>query len=89
MNMMDDPAIRFAGRPERVFVSVDERTGRSTMSFAPVGVGTPVVREADARGEGAMLTAQAIAVMYAGCVIVGPHFHTSRPPGSKSLRRRR
>ncbi len=85
---MNDPAIRFAGRPERVFISVDERTGRSTLSFAPADVATPVVRETDARAEQAMLAARAIATMYAGCVIVGPHFHASRPPGSPARRRR-
>jgi hypothetical protein len=85
---MNDPAIRFSQRPERVFISVDERTGRSTLSFAPVGAGAPVVREADARGEQAMLAARAIVTMYAGCVIVGPHFHASRPPGRPARRRR-
>ena len=86
---MNEPAIRFSGRPERIFVSVDERTGRSTLSFAPTGVGGPVVREGDARGEQAMTAARAIAATYAGCVIAGPHFHTSREPGSPSPRRRR
>ncbi len=86
---MDDSAIRFAGRPERVFISVDERTGRSTLSFAPAGVGTPVICEADASGQQAMLTARTIAAKYAGCVIVGPHFHTSRLPGSRPVRRGR
>ena len=86
---MNDAPIRFVGRPERIFVSVDERTGRSTTSFAPTGVGAPVVREDDARGEQAMGAARAIAASYAGCVIAGPHFHSSRPPGSPSPRRRR
>jgi hypothetical protein len=86
---MDDAAIRFAGRPERVFISIDERTGRSTLSFAPAGVGTPVIYEADERGQQATLAARAIVAKYAGCVIVGPHFHTSRPPGSPAARRRR
>ena len=86
---MEDIAIRFAGRPERVFISVDERTGRSTLSFAPNGVGTPVVREADANGQQAMDAARAIVARYAGCVIVGPHFHSSRPPGSRPVRRGR
>ncbi len=86
---MSDGAIRFSGRPERIFISVDERTARSTLSFAPPGVGAPVVREADARGELAIAAARSIASTYTGCVIVGPHFHTSRPPGSRSPRRRR
>lgn len=81
--------IRFSGQPERVFVSVDERTGRSTLSFAPNGVGTPVVHEADARGDAAMAEARAIVASHTGCVIVGPHFHASRPPGSGGARRRR
>jgi hypothetical protein len=86
---MNDPAIRFSGRPERIFISIDERTARSTLSFAPPGVGSPVVREADGDGEQAIAAARAIASSYAGCVIVGPHFHSSRPPGSPSPRRRR
>ncbi|HTJ47195.1 MAG TPA: hypothetical protein VL463_34075 [Kofleriaceae bacterium] len=86
---MEDSAIRFSGRPERVFISVDERTGRSTLSFAPTGVGAPLIREGDASGEAAMVTARAIVAKYDGCVIVGPHFHASRPPGSPTGRRRR
>lgn len=86
---MDDAAIRLAGRPERVFISVDERTGRSTLSFAPEGVGAPVVTESDASGQQATVAARAIAAKYAGCVVVGPHFHSSRPPGAPSPRRRR
>jgi hypothetical protein len=86
---MNDVPIRLAGRPERIFVSVDERTGRSTLSFAPPDVGAPVVREGDARGEQAMAAARAIAASHAGCVVAGPHFHTSREPGSPSPRRRR
>jgi hypothetical protein len=86
---MNDAMIRLSGRPERIFVSVDERTGRSTLSFAPAEVGAPVVREDDARGEQAMEAARAIAASYSGCVIAGPHFHASRPPGTARVRRRR
>lgn len=85
---MSDPAIQLRGRPERIFVSVDERTGRSALSFAPPGIGGTVVREGDARGEGAMAVARGLATSYPGCIVTGPHFHTSKAEGSKPRRRR-
>jgi hypothetical protein len=81
--------VALAGTPARIFVSVDERTGRSTLSFAPREVGQPIVADGDARGEQAITTARAIAAAHAGCVVDGPHFHTSRPPGSPKPRRGR
>ncbi|HVV85373.1 MAG TPA: hypothetical protein VHE35_20070 [Kofleriaceae bacterium] len=86
---MDEAPIRFAGRPERVFISVDERTGVSTLSFAPPGVADPIVRADDARGQQALQAARGIVATHAGCVIVGPHFHTSKPGGATKPRRRR
>jgi hypothetical protein len=86
---MQAAAIRFMGRPERIFISVDERTGRSTLSFAPADVSGPVVNEADAAGQQAMVTAREIAATYSGCAIVGPHFHSSPPPGKPARKRRR
>jgi len=71
--------------PERVFVSVDERTARSTVSFWPTGVGEPFQFEGDGRGESAMTEARKIAARFPGCTIQGPHFHTSK----EGVRRRR
>ena len=71
------PALR--GRPERIFVSVDESTGRSTISFAPNDVGSPVIREDDKTGQLAMKEARTISEKYPGCTIHGPHFHAARP----------
>jgi hypothetical protein len=76
------------GAPERVFVSVDESTGRSTVSFAPPTVGDPVPRDGDPQGVAAVASARAIVAAYPGCTIVGPHFHASAQ-GKPRLRRRR
>lgn len=75
--MNDETTPKLAGSPERIFISVDESTGRSTMSFAPAGVGPPIPREDDLRGEVALKAAKSIAATYPGCTIVGPHFHAS------------
>jgi hypothetical protein len=79
---------RLRGRPERVFVSVDESTGRSTISFHPSDVGDPVMREDDKTGQLAMVEARSISEKYPGCVISGPHFHAARPPGRMRMKRR-
>jgi hypothetical protein len=79
--------IRLSGRPERIFVSVDERTGRSTTSFMPREVSAPIVREDDAKGEHALVAARAIAASHPGCAIEGPHFHASRAEGAPKSRR--
>lgn len=71
------PIPQLTGAPERIFVSVDESTGRSTLSFFPTGVGAPIPREDDKTGDAAMKDARAIAAAYPGCVVVGPHFHAS------------
>lgn len=86
--MVHEDVLGLTGKPERIFVSVDQRTGRSTMSFAPREVGNPVVREADAGGAQALTAARAIAARYPGCGIVGPHFHASKA-GGKTRRRGR
>ena len=83
--MNDQP--RVLGRPERIFVSVDASTGRSTISFAPADVGSPFQREGDADGARAMRDAQAILARYPGATIHGPHFHTA-PTGRARPRRR-
>ena len=70
---------RLIGRPERIFISVDESLARSTLSFAPNDVGSPIQLENDPRGEEAVAHAREIAAAYPGSVVVGPHFHTGRP----------
>lgn len=84
---MSTTATRLRGRPERVFVSVDESTGKSTVSFHPADVGAPVQHEGDAKGDAAMKEARSIAEKFPGCTVHGPHFHTARPAG-KAMRRR-
>ena len=83
--MSDQP--RVISRPDRIFVSVDESTGRSTISFSPPDVGAPFQREGDRDGALAMRDAQAILVRYPGATIHGPHFHTS--PTNRMRQRRR
>ena len=83
--MNDQP--RVVGRPERIFVSVDASTGRSTISFAPPDAGSPFQRDGDADGARAMRDAQAILAKYPGATIHGPHFHTA-PTGRARPRRR-
>lgn len=75
-------------RPDRIFISVDESTGRSTISFAPPEVGRPIVHEQDGKAELAMRDARAISERYPGSSIHGPHFHAARPPGRKRLVRK-
>ena len=77
------------GNPDRVFVSVDERTGRSTISYFPADVGPPhQVETEDRSGAVAMAEARKIAARYPGCIVDGPHFHTSKEGGAKRGRRR-
>ena len=77
------------GTPDRVFVSVDERTGRSTISFFPADVGPPYQMDTEDRsGNEAMAEAKKIAAKYPGCSVDGPHFHTSKEGGVRRGRRR-
>jgi ABC-type nickel/cobalt efflux system permease component RcnA len=76
------------GRPEKIFVSVDESTGRSTVSFQPADVGSPVQHDDDHKGVTAMADAAAIVAKYPGCTVHGPHFHAARPAGRTKLRKR-
>ncbi|HMG21587.1 MAG TPA: hypothetical protein VK607_09735 [Kofleriaceae bacterium] len=78
---------RVQTRPDRIFVSVDASTGRSTISFAPPDAGSPFQREGDADGSHAMKDAQAIVARYPGVTIHGPHFHAA--PTSRARPRRR
>ncbi len=79
---------RLKGRPERIFVSVDQSTNRSTISFQPAGVGEPIVRENDRTGDVAMRAAKAISNGHPGSTVHGPHFHGARPPGRKRTGRK-
>ena len=83
--MSDQP--RVFARPDRIFVSVDASTGRSTISFAPPEAGSPFQREDDADGARAMRDAGAILAKYPGTTIHGPHFHAA-PTGRGRTRRR-
>ena len=79
---------RLNGRPERIFVSVDESIGRATLSFAPGDVGAPILIEDDPRGEQGLAKARAIADAFPGAQVVGPHFHTAatRPRSPRGRR---
>jgi len=67
--------------PARIFVSVDESTGRSTISFQPTDCSAPIVQEADHKAERAMQEARSIVKKYPNASIHGPHFHAARPAG--------
>jgi hypothetical protein len=71
-----------------VFVSVDESTGKSTISFQPPDVGSAVQYENDKAGPTAMQEARAIVEKFPGCTVHGPHFHAARPAGRMKMRRR-
>jgi hypothetical protein len=85
MMASDQPVIH--SRPDRIFVSVDASTGKSTISFAPPETGTPFQRDADADGARAMRDAKAILARYPGATIHGPHFHTAPSVRARSRRR--
>ena len=76
-----------SGAPQRIFVSVDETTRKSTVSFLPPDVGTPFQFEDDVKGEQALAKAKEIAGRYGGCTVEGPHFHASNPARPKRPRR--
>jgi len=76
------------GRPDKIFISVDESTGRSTMSFQPATVCSPWQRDDDKTGAIALKEARTILDKYPGCTLHGPHFHAARPPGRMKMRRR-
>jgi hypothetical protein len=78
---------RLRGNPERIFISVDESTGKSTVSFAPADVGAPIQYDDDRQGTRAKKDADALSARYPGCTVHGPHFHAA--PTGKSRPRRR
>jgi hypothetical protein len=77
---------KLSGRPERIFISVDELSGKSTLSFIPADVSPPYQIEDDRQGELALKDARELAARHPGCTVEGPHFHTPRP-GAKRMRR--
>jgi hypothetical protein len=80
---------RLRGRPARVFVSVDESTGVSTISFDPANCSAePLRHDGDKTGEVAMREARSISQLYPGCTVHGPHFHAARPVGKWRKRRK-
>ena len=82
------PPMRLRGKPDKIFISVDESTGRSTVSFAPPDVGTPFSHDGDHKGTKALEDAKKIIQQHPTCTIHGPHFHAARPAKAR-LRPRR
>ena len=78
---------RMKSRPDRIFVSVDESTGRSIISFQPPDAGDPIVNEDDKAGSRAMKAAKTICDKYPGSTIHGPHFHAARPANARMRRK--
>jgi len=79
---------RMRGKPEKIFISVDESTGRSTVSFSPAGVAEPFSHDADHKGVKALADAKKIVSQHPGCTIHGPHFHAARPAKARVRPRR-
>jgi hypothetical protein len=78
---------RLRGNPERIFISVDESTGTSTMSFFPTEVASPFQHTDDKDGALALADARSITAKHPSCTIHGPHFHAARPPKARIRRR--
>lgn len=78
---------RMKARPDKIFVSVDESTGRSVISFQPPDAGDAIAYEDDKAGSRAMTAAKSISDKYPGSTIHGPHFHAARPAGARVRRR--
>ena len=79
--------LRLRGNPERIFISVDESTGKSTVSFFPAEVGSPFQHDGDKDGQRALKDAKAVVAKYPSCTIHGPHFHAARPAKARIRRR--
>ena len=78
---------RMKMRPDKIFISVDESTGRSVISFQPVEAGDAIACEDDKTGSRAMKVAQGIVEKYPGAPIHGPHFHAARPANARVRRK--
>ncbi|MEO8705838.1 MAG: hypothetical protein ABI867_37755 [Kofleriaceae bacterium] len=74
---MTEPKVRT--RPDKIFISVDESSGRSTLSFQPADSGEPFQYDDDKTGQRALDDAKTISTRYPGVAISGPHFHAARP----------
>ena len=75
------------GSPDRIFISVDESTGISTVSFFPVDTGAPYQVEDDKDGQLALKDAKAITAKYPAASTYGPHFHAARPAKARIRKR--
>lgn len=78
---------RLRGNPDRIFISVDESTGTSTLSFFPVDCGSPYQHINDAEGKRALEDARTIIANHPGATIHGPHFHAARPAKARIRKR--
>lgn len=83
--MMESSRLR--GNPDRIFISVDESTGTSTVSFFPVECGAPYQHTNDAEGKLAMQDAKSILAKHPKVMISGPHFHAARPAKARVRKR--
>jgi len=86
---MNMEAPRLRTRPDKIFVSVDESTGRSVVSFQPPDAGDAIAYEDDKTGTRAMKAAQSICEKYPGSTLHGPHFHAARPTNARVRPRKR
>jgi len=75
--------LRLKSRPDRIFISVDESTGRSTVSFMPATAGEPLQYDDDKTGARALREARALSESYPGATVSGPHYHGPRPPRAR------
>lgn len=78
---------RLRGSPDRIFISVDESTGKSTVSFFPAEVGPPIQYDDDREGVLALKDAKSIIARYPSATIHGPHFHAARPAKARIRKR--
>ena len=78
---------RMRGTPDRIFISVDESTGKSTVSFFPIDAGSPFQHDGDHAGQLALKDAKSIIAKYPRATIHGPHFHAARPAKARPRRR--
>jgi len=88
VRIVSNQPLRMHGSPTRIFVSVDESIGRSTISFQPPECSAPITHENDHKGDIAMREAKAVSAKYPSCTVHGPHFHAALPPGRKRPARR-
>jgi hypothetical protein len=79
--------VRLRTSPDRIFISVDESTGKSTVSFFPADCGTPLQYEDDKEGKRALQDAKSITAKYPSATIHGPHFHAARPAKARPRKR--